>query len=63
MPKLDTTEGIKSRILFFSFVFCIALLALIGRLYYVQIVRHDYYFAEAQKVYTDPREMVSKRGE
>ena len=59
----QSNDAIRIRIRFAALFWIPIAAALIGRYYYVQVKRHDYYFAEAKKRYTSVKRTIGRRGE
>ena len=59
-----TSSSVQTRIKLLLFLFAIPLLIiLVVRYFYIQVVRHDYYLAQAQGKYTSTGKISGRRGE
>ena len=59
-----TSSSVQTRIKFLIFLFGTPLIILLAiRYFYIQVVRHDYYLAEAQGKYTSTGKISGRRGE
>ncbi|MCQ2377901.1 MAG: penicillin-binding protein 2 [Victivallaceae bacterium] len=64
LPKpADPTRKIRLRTGFVVGVLCVFALALAGRFFYIQVMRHEYYLDKAKKKYTSSMRTFGRRGE
>ena len=59
-----TSSSVQTRIKFLLFLFAAPLVPVLAvRYFYIQVVRHDYYLAQAQEKYTSTGKISGRRGE